>query len=439
MESFFNTSLFNILGQGITAGQISGAVLICISIAFLYWLLSRKLLTRYFKQETIKVKPEKVVRVSFRYVCLLLALIGVLWSLNLDYSLYKTINIDIRITTILKALLIFQMARLVDWGVSKVLIYNYERTRQDEPESTGSLETSAKASIVSSKTVQYLVYIFAVVLILKSFQLDYHLFDIGGTEVRISSIFMTILVLLAANLLAWIITQLVLHTYYRKNEVNVGSRYAINQLLKYIIYVVGVFVAIEQLGVKMTVVWGGLAALMVGVGLGLQQTFNDLFSGIILLFERTVEVGDVVEVGSLTGTVKRIGLRTSVVESRDNRTIFVPNSKLIMDNVVNWTSSDDKVRFIIEVGVAYGSDTEKVRDLLIKAAKENIYVLDKPTPAVRFTNFGDSALDFELMIWSRNFIVIEDIKSDLRFEIDRLFRENDISIPFPQRDIWIRK
>ncbi len=439
METFFNTEFFKILNQAITGAQLTAVAAVVLVSLVLYWVLASKLLTRYFKRETIKVKPERVVRMSIRYVFIFAALIGILMILNLDYVLYERNDTTIRISAILQAFLLFQLARLADWAISKILLYNYDKTRKDESMTSNSNLTAANQPKGRSYTARYLVYTIAVVLILQNFRLDYDLFPLGDTWVKISSLFNIVMVMLLANLFVWILTELVMHTYYRKRAVNVGSRYAINQLLKYIIYIIAVFVAIETLGVKMTVVWGGLAALLVGVGLGLQQTFNDLFSGIILLFERTVEVGDVVEVGTLVGTVKRIGLRTSTIESRDNRTVFVPNSKLIMDNVVNWTHNDDKVRFTITIGVAYGSNTETVKDLLIQAAKENIYVLGKPVPSVRFIDFGDSALTFELMIWSRNFIVIEDIKSDLRFEIDRLFRENDITIPFPQRDVWMRK
>jgi len=439
MKSFFNTEFFKILDQAITGAQLTAVSAVILVSLILYWVLTKMLLTRYFERRTVKVKSERIVRVSFRYVFVFAALIGILMILHLDYTFYDGRGIVFRISTILQTLLIIQLARLADWGISKILLHNYNKTRKGESLSTASNLTAANKPEKRSHIIRYLVYIIAAVLVLQNLRLDFDLFRLGGTIVKISSLFNVVLVMLLANLFAWVITELIMHSYYRKNEVNVGSRYAINQLLKYIIYAIAVFVAVETLGVKMTVVWGGLAALLVGVGLGLQQTFNDLFSGIILLFERTVEVGDVVEISSLIGTVKRIGLRTSTIESRDNRTVFVPNSKLIMDNVVNWTHNDDKVRFTIIIGVAYGSDTEKVKDLLIKAAKENIYVMEKPVPSVRFIDFGDSALTFELMIWSRNFIVIEDIKSDLRFEVDRLFRENEITIPFPQRDVWMRK
>ena len=370
---------------------------------------------------------------------LFLTLIGVLWCMDLDFTLFERGAIQIQLFTILEALAIIQLARLADWAISKLLLYNYNKSRKEDNQPSDPNFLDAEKNKLANRSVQYIVYLFATILVLQSLEIDPTLFTFNYIPIKVSSILVAILVILIAQVLAWVLTQLLMFNYYRKNEVNVGSRYAINQLLKYIIYIVAVFFAIESLGVKMTVIWGGMAALLVGVGLGLQQTFNDLLSGILLLFERSVEVGDVLKVGEMIGTVKRIGLRTSIIETRYNETIIVPNSKLVTNNVVNWSHEDEKVRFVVSVGVAYGSDTEKVKSILMQMAKDNIYVLGKPMPTVRFVAFGESSLDFELLFWSRNFIVIEDIKSDLRFAIDQAFRENDIVIPFPQRDVWMKK
>jgi Small-conductance mechanosensitive channel len=206
-----------------------------------------------------------------------------------------------------------------------------------------------------------------------------------------------------------------------------------------VLYIFALFIAVENLGMKMTVIWGGAAALLVGVGLGLQQTFNDFFSGILLLFERSVQVGDVVNLDGMIATVKRIGLRTSLLETRESVSIIVPNSKLVTNNVINWSYYDQKARFWITVGVAYGSDTELVKKLLIESAKRQEAVLAYPKPLVRFVDFADSSLNFELHFWTTRFMYIEDLKSDIRFEVDKVFRANDIQIPFPQRDVWMRK
>ena len=289
------------------------------------------------------------------------------------------------------------------------------------------------------KVFKTLFYTGLLFLILQSFNLDYPLFSNEKYDLRISDIFEAVLILLFARLIFWAVTQVILWSYYKRSKIDSGAQYAVNQLLQYVIYVIAILLALSSLGIQMTVLWGGAAALLVGLGLGLQQTFNDFFSGIILLFERSVSVGDVVNIGGLIGTVKKIGLRASIVESRDSITVIVPNSKLVTDNVVNWSHYDAKVRFSINVGVAYGSDTALVKKILLKVADTNIYIKRHPVPFVRFTNFGDSSLDFELLFYSRNFIVIEDVKSDLRFDIDKEFRENGIEIPFPQRDVWMKK
>jgi len=235
------------------------------------------------------------------------------------------------------------------------------------------------------------------------------------------------------------LTQLILLGYYQKNKINLGTQFAVNQLISYFVYVITILTALHYLQVNMTVFWGGFAALLVGIGLGLQETFNDLFSGLLLLFERGIEVGEVVEIDGIIGSLKKIGLRTSIIESRDNITIIVPNSKLVVNNVINWSHYDDKVRFKVTVGVAYGTDTALVKQILLETARAHSFILKRPAALVRFTDFGNSSLDFELLFFSKKFEIIEDVKSDLRFEIDRKFRESGIEIPFPQRDVWIRK
>ncbi len=433
---FLNQFFFNIGDKDFTyldiiAGSIT--IIVCIS---LYFFIVKKLLPRVFGKTPEQLKNKNKVNRLILIIFFLILLIGLSWSLGLDYILYETNKITISITTILKVILIIEFARLLDWFFSKFLIYNYEKSREGIEEKDSSPKNEFNEKQIS-QNVQYALYVLAIILIIQNF--NDHIFNIGSFELKLSGIFTVIFIILIARLSAWIITKLVLFSYFRKSEVDQGSQYAINQFVKYIIYVIAFFISAQALGLEMTVLLGGMAALLVGVGLGLQQTFNDLFSGIILLTERTVEIGQMIEIEGLVGTVKHIGLRTSIVETRDNVTVIVPNSKLITDKVINWSHYDDKVRFNISVGVAYGSDTQTVKDVLIQVAKDNIYVLEFPAPIVRFTNFGDSSLDFELHFWSRNFVVIEDIKSDIRFEIDKAFRENNITIPFPQRDVWMKK
>ena len=212
-----------------------------------------------------------------------------------------------------------------------------------------------------------------------------------------------------------------------------------NQLVKYVVYLIAIIMALNVLGIDMSLVLGGAAALLVGIGLGLQQTFNDVISGLVILFERSVSVGDVLEFDSTVGIVKRIGIRASTIETRGNTSIVVPNHMLVNEKVVNWNHFSEKVRFSIDIGVAYGSDTELVKKLLLESVLSNPYVEKYPASFVRFQNFGDFALEFSLYFFSRNLLIIEDVKSDIRLEIDKLFRQNSITIPFPQSEIHIRR
>jgi small-conductance mechanosensitive channel len=260
----------------------------------------------------------------------------------------------------------------------------------------------------------------------------------GGDVITVRHLFFILLILVIARVLIWLINHVLLGRWLRRRKVDIGRRYTILQIARYVIYLVAVLLALQAAGVSISVLVAGSAALLVGLGLGLQQSFNDLISGLIILVEGTIEVGDIVEVDGRVVTVKKIGLRTSVVESRDEISIIIPNSKVILNSVTNWSHNATPTRFQVAVGVAYGSDVEKVTELLLEAAQRHPLVLDEPKPKVEFRDFGNSSLDFVLHFFSNEFFRIEFVKSDIRFFIDELFRKNEIVIPFPQRDIWIR-
>ena len=170
----------------------------------------------------------------------------------------------------------------------------------------------------------------------------------------------------------------------------------------------------------------------------MQDIFRDFVSGIILLSDRTVVVHDIVTINGQIGEINKIGLRTSFVLARDDTMIIIPNSKLVSDQVINWTQQDNKVRFSVNVGVAYGSDPQLVEKILLDAVAENESISTVPSPFVRFKNFGDSSLDFEVFFWSYHLMVIENVMSELRYKISQEFKANGVTIPFPQRDVWFR-
>ncbi len=210
---------------------------------------------------------------------------------------------------------------------------------------------------------------------------------------------------------------------------------AIISLTNYTIITIGILFAFVSIGIDFNKFAILIGALGVGIGFGLQNLVNNFISGIILIFERPIQTGDVIKVGDLSGTVKRIGIRASVVRTFDGAEIIVPNGNLISSELTNWTFSDRFRRIDVAIGVEYGSDVEKVKELLLLAGKDINGVLDRPAPIVLFQNFGDSSLDFILRCWTKDFDNWLTIESDLRFEINKLFEENSIVIPFPQTDI----
>lgn len=267
--------------------------------------------------------------------------------------------------------------------------------------------------------------------------LEFNFISIGDFNLSLYHLIAALSILLLARLLVTLTGKLI-GRYFKKKQVDEGRRYAIFQVLKYIIYTAALLMAMEAMGISLSLLLGGAAALMVGIGLGLQQTFNDLISGIILLIEGSVEVGDILEVDSVVGKVIEIGIRTSKVETRNKISIVIPNSKLVDDKAINWSHNKAPTRFGIDVGVSYVSDVDLVTRLLLQAVNEHNDVLKDPSPRVQFKDFGSSSLDFTVWFFSYHYFPIEFVKSDIRYRITKLFRENDVEIPFPQQDLWLR-
>jgi small-conductance mechanosensitive channel len=179
-------------------------------------------------------------------------------------------------------------------------------------------------------------------------------------------------------------------------------------------------------------------ALGVGIGFGLQNIVNNFISGLILIFERPIQIGDAVQVEELSGRVTHIGIRSSTIKTWDGAEVIVPNGNLISNKLINWTLSDQRRRIEIKVGVAYGTDVSLVMETLLECAKQNEKIIEYPAPSVLFEDFGDSSLNFELRCWTSDFASWIEIRSDLRVAIDNAFKEKNIEIPFPQRDLHLK-
>jgi small-conductance mechanosensitive channel len=216
-------------------------------------------------------------------------------------------------------------------------------------------------------------------------------------------------------------------------------QYAISQIASNVVLVVGVFIVLQNTGIHLEALTVFAGAVGVGIGFGLQNITSNFISGLVILAERPITIGDRVEVGGVTGQVQKIRARSTVIVTNDNITTIVPNQKFIDSPVTNWTYGDKRVRFRIPVGVAYGSDVELVRKKLIEAGEEDPHTLDDPAPSVFFVGFGDSSLDFELVAWSDEMSHRPArYRSDLNFAIHGKLKEGGIEIPFPQRDLNIR-
>ncbi len=268
--------------------------------------------------------------------------------------------------------------------------------------------------------------------------LEFELFSLGKYTLRVYTLVAVVIVFLITKILLWLIKT----TMFRKQKLksqNLGNTYALFQIIKYVIWVIAFAFLLETIGVKITVLIAGSAALLVGIGLGLQQTFNDIVSGIILLSERSIKVGDVLEIDDDIVRIQEIGLRTSTGTNRDEITIIIPNSLITTNKVINWSHQSKKTRFKINVSVAYGSDVDLVIKVLKESAMEHTDLSDENLIDVRFLDFGSSSLNFQILFFSENIFRIEKEKSDIRKIINRKFIENNISIPFPQMDVHFKK
>lgn len=263
--------------------------------------------------------------------------------------------------------------------------------------------------------------------------LNYEILRFKDYILTFGSILITVIVILINIFLIKVITKIVFRIS-SNNIHNDGRRYAIIQLLKYVLWIITLIICLQTIGVDITFLVASSAALLVGLGLGMQVIFSDFISGIILLVEGTIKVDDIIEVENEIMKVMEITLRTSQVVTRDEKVVIVPNHRFLSENVINWTHNTTPTRFSIDVGVDYSSDVRLVEKALLQSVRNNPQIIkDQPYQAfVRLSNFGASSYDFQLIFWSNNLFRIESTKSAIRFAIIEEFKHNNITIPFNQ-------
>ena len=263
-------------------------------------------------------------------------------------------------------------------------------------------------------------------------------FEVGRITFSLADVVIAITLFAALFIAARFVRRLLTEKVLPQTQLDFGIRQSIGTAAGYIGVVIAAAVGISALGLDLSNLAIVAGALSVGIGFGLQNVVNNFVSGLILLAERPVKVGDWIIVGSLEGTVKRINVRATEIETFDRASVFVPNSQLISEAVTNWTHADKLGRLRIPVGVAYGSDTRQVSEILIRVARANPAVMAQPEPSAVFAGFGDSSLEFELRCFIGDVNNSIGTKSALCFAIDDAFREAGIEIPFPQRDVHLK-
>ncbi len=260
-----------------------------------------------------------------------------------------------------------------------------------------------------------------------------------GVNLSLFQIFLLVALLIAVFWLSSRTKRFLFNRFLAKSGLDRSLQYAIAQIVSNIVLIVGIFIVLDNAGIHLGALTVFAGAVGVGVGFGLQNIASNFISGLVILAERPITVGDRVEVAGIAGQVQHIRARSTVIVTNDNITMIVPNTKFIDSPVTNWTYGDPRVRFRIPIGVAYGSDVNRVREALIAAAREHPAALSDPAPSVFLDKFGDSTIDFELVVWSMEMSYRpRRFKSDLNFLIDKHLRAAGIEIPNPQRDLHIR-
>jgi small-conductance mechanosensitive channel len=260
-----------------------------------------------------------------------------------------------------------------------------------------------------------------------------------GVKLSLLQIFILIALLVGVFWLSSRTKRFLFNRFLARSGLDRALQHAIAQIVGYVVLIVGILVVLDNTGIHLGTLAVFAGAVGVGVGFGLQNIVSNFISGLVILAERPITIGDRVEVAGIVGQVERIRARSTVIRTNDNIAMIVPNTKFIDSPVTNWTYGDPRVRFRIPVGVAYGSDISKVCEALLAAGRENPNTLPEPAPSVFLEKFGDNSIDFELVVWSSEMSARpRRYRSDLNFAIEQKFREAGIEIAFPQRDLHIK-
>ncbi|HSI77807.1 MAG TPA: mechanosensitive ion channel domain-containing protein [Lunatimonas sp.] len=269
--------------------------------------------------------------------------------------------------------------------------------------------------------------------------LQWNILSLGDSKITLGLLLWLIISISAIFILSELIRKFLANKILSRYDLDLGTRQSIATIVKYILICLGFITILQNTNVDLSALGILAGAIGVGIGFGLQNITNNFISGLIILFERPIKIGDRIEVNGVNGDVIKISARSTMVVTNDNITIIVPNSQFIDSPVINWSHHDRNIRFNIPVGVSYKENPERIKEILIEVAKKNPGILKSPGPDVLFDSYGDSSLNFNLRIWTTEFTSKPRVlKSQLYYEIFKRFTAEGIEIPFPQRDLHIR-
>ena len=265
------------------------------------------------------------------------------------------------------------------------------------------------------------------------------LFHLGENPFTTKTFLLLVLSLFLLFYISSKIRKILVNKIFPRYDLDIGVSQSIAAIVRYLLIIIGLIVIFQTTGIDLSALGLLVGALGVGIGFGLQSITNNFISGVIILIERPIKVGDRIEIDDLAGNIVEISARATTIITNDNIAVIVPNSDFINSRVINWSHNNKQVRLNFPVGVSYNEDPEKIRKLLEEVAKANSGVLSSPKPYVLFESYGDSSLNFNLLVWTSEFIDRPKIlKSELYYEIFRKFKEHNVEIPFPQRDIHLK-
>ena len=420
--------------------EIERVLLIVINIvalAGLIWILVTKRFDAAFSKESNVKKANTLLKIMMT-VFIITLVANILGYVMLSITLVNAaINSTYGIILLLTAALTLEGVIIIFLRTKLAAILNVVK---NYPE---------KIEVILEKILKFIIVVLSIIIILNNLGIRNIVFDwlgetlshqwsIGSFSITLGNVIVFIISIWLAITIARFVRFILEGDVLPRLNLPRGVPGAISIMSSYIIIGFGIIVAIMSAGIDLNSFALLAGALGVGIGFGLQNIVNNFISGLILIFERPIQIGDAVQVEELSGRVTHIGIRSSTIKTWDGAEVIVPNGNLISNKLINWTLSDQRRRIEIKVGVAYGTDVNLVMETLLECAKQNEKIIEYPAPSVLFDDFADSSLNFELRCWTADFASWVEIRSDIRVAIDKAFKEKNIQIPFPQRDLHLK-